>query len=155
MLNNSNSKGVWFYGLSGSGKTHASKIFKNKIKLPFIIDGDEVRANVSSDLGFTTEDRQIQLSRVFGISKLCINNGYFPIISTVTMSEEMLQYCTKHLIIVAEIQRPRKQLLRCRQLYNDSLNVVGIDITQPELNTLKIKNDGTSNFEKLINRYVK
>ena len=150
MFKNSNAKGVWFYGLSGSGKTHASKIFKNKIKLPFLIDGDEVRANVSNDLGFTPEDRQIQLSRVFGISKISINNGYFPIISTVTMSEEMLQCCTKHLIIIAEIQRPREQLLRCRKLYNNSLNVVGIDIAQPELNTLKIENDGTSNFERLI-----
>ena len=32
-------KGVWFYGISGSGKTQASKYLKKKIKNSIILDG--------------------------------------------------------------------------------------------------------------------
>ena len=35
-------KGVWFYGISGSGKTQASKFFKKKISNSLILDGDQV-----------------------------------------------------------------------------------------------------------------
>ena len=44
-------KGIWFYGLSGSGKTHISKNLKKKIKNSVIVDGDNVRKLISKDLG--------------------------------------------------------------------------------------------------------
>ena len=43
-------KGIWFYGLSGSGKTISSKFLKKKIKDSLIIDGDKVRKLISFDL---------------------------------------------------------------------------------------------------------
>ena len=36
-------KGIWFFGLSGSGKTYASKIIKKIKKNSITIDGDDVR----------------------------------------------------------------------------------------------------------------
>tara|TARA_B110000503_G_C6858847_1_gene293970 strand:- start:50 stop:322 length:273 start_codon:yes stop_codon:yes gene_type:complete len=76
-------KGIWFYGLSGSGKTFLSKILKLKIKNSILVDGDNVRKLVSADLGYSKEDREIQIKRVFGISKIIIESEKFPIISTV------------------------------------------------------------------------
>ena len=48
-----NFKGIWFYGISGSGKSFASK-YLNKIKKnSIIIDGDFVRKHISFDLNYT------------------------------------------------------------------------------------------------------
>ena len=76
-------KGLWFFGLSGSGKTFLSKeISKNK-KKTFLIDGDVVRNLISFDLGYKKTDRIKQNKRVLGIAKMVIKNGYYPIISSV------------------------------------------------------------------------
>ena len=57
-------KGIWFYGLSGSGKTYISKIIKKKTKKSIIIDGDIVRKLVSTDLNYSKKHREIQIKRV-------------------------------------------------------------------------------------------
>ena len=57
--------GIWFYGLSGSGKTTVSKYLKNNVfKKSLIIDGDIVRKYISTDLKYTLSDRLIQLNRI-------------------------------------------------------------------------------------------
>ena len=68
------SKGLWLFGLSGSGKTYLSKKISNKIKKPFIIDGDEVRKHISFDLGYTKSHRIIQNKRTLGLAKIAIKN---------------------------------------------------------------------------------
>ena len=65
-------KGIWFFGLSGSGKTFLSKKLKKKIKNSFLIDGDEVRKYLSSDLDYTTESRILQCRRLYGIAKISL-----------------------------------------------------------------------------------
>ena len=80
-------RGIWFYGMSNSGKSFASRYIKKKIKKKnVIIDGDEVRKLVSFDLGYTLKDRKIQILRVFGLAKILTNSKIFPIISTVYMN---------------------------------------------------------------------
>ena len=63
-------KGVWFYGISGSGKTQASKYLKKKIKNSIILDGDQVRRFISFDLGYTVKDRKVQIKRMLGLGKI-------------------------------------------------------------------------------------
>ena len=46
-------KGIWFYGLSGSGKTLLSNCLKKKIKNFIILDGDQIRKYISTDLGYS------------------------------------------------------------------------------------------------------
>ena len=55
--------GIWLYGLAGSGKTFASKCLMQTIQKGFIIDGDDVREFISTDLDYTVDDRKIQLKR--------------------------------------------------------------------------------------------
>ena len=40
-------KGIWLYGLAGSGETFTSHILNKKLDNSFIIDGDEVRKHIS------------------------------------------------------------------------------------------------------------
>ena len=51
-------KGIWFFGLSGSGKTTSSKLIKNKIlKNALLLDGDLIRKHISHDLGYEMKDK--------------------------------------------------------------------------------------------------
>ena len=51
-------KGLWFFGLSGSGKSYASNYINKYIAKSFIIDGDEIRSNISFDLGYCLDDKE-------------------------------------------------------------------------------------------------
>ena len=70
---------LWFTGLSGAGKsTLAEKITprlrSHGVKVE-ILDGDEVRTNLSKGLGFSKEDRDINIRRIGYVSKLLSRNG--------------------------------------------------------------------------------
>ena len=82
-------KGLWLFGLSGSGKTFASQSISYTIDNSFIIDGDDVRELISYDLDYDLDSRLLQLKRIFGITKIALKNNYFPIISSVYMSKEL------------------------------------------------------------------
>ena len=81
--------GLWFYGLSGSGKSYASNYINKYIPKSFIIDGDEIRSNISFDLGYCLDDRKKQVKRIFGLATICINQGFFPLISTVYFDKKL------------------------------------------------------------------
>ena len=145
-------KGIWFYGLAGSGKTFASEVCKRKVKNYFLIDGHKIRKIISFDLGYSEADRKIQLKRVLGLIKLSIENNTFPIATTVTMNEEIYNSCLKMDVEVVEIMRPFKQIAQIRSIYKNDSNVVGKDIKQTSINNLKIFNNGTSTFEYEIEK---
>ena len=54
------SKGIWFYGLSGVGKSYISKLVHKHIKESVVVDGDLVRKLISFDLKYGKSDRKIQ-----------------------------------------------------------------------------------------------
>ena len=85
-MNNYN--GIWFFGLSGVGKSYASNLIKAKRKNTVVIDGDVVREYLSHDLGYSIKDRNIQIKRMYGIAKIIINSNYFPVVSSVWMNLE-------------------------------------------------------------------
>ena len=70
---------LWFTGLSGAGKsTLANAVEQQLHKLgihTFILDGDNVRHGLCSDLGFTAEDREENIRRIAETSKLFIEAG--------------------------------------------------------------------------------
>jgi len=70
---------LWLTGLSGAGKTTlAGRIFnelRNQGLLVEILDGDEVRANLSKGLGFSKEDRDTNIRRIGYVSRLLSRNG--------------------------------------------------------------------------------
>jgi adenylyl-sulfate kinase len=81
MTDNKTEKGftVWFTGLSGAGKTTVSQIVADKLrqrgKRVEVLDGDVVRTNLSKGLGFSKEDRDINIRRIGFVCHLLSRNG--------------------------------------------------------------------------------
>jgi len=70
---------LWFTGLSGSGKsTLAHAVEDHLYKLgssTFVLDGDNVRHGLCSDLGFSDEERVENIRRIGELAKLMIEAG--------------------------------------------------------------------------------
>jgi hypothetical protein len=140
-------KGIWFYGFSGSGKSHISKILHKKIKNSVVLDGDIIRKYVSTDLNYSKEHRVIQLKRVFGISKIIIKSKKFPIISTAYFTNEINNKCKLNGILAIRVVRNNfEKIIKSHKTYKNLLNVVGKDIKFKNVKTYEIINDNSSNF---------
>lgn len=79
---------IWLTGLSGSGKsTLADEIEKKLLEISyhtFILDGDNTRLGVNSDLSFSDIDRAENIRRVSEIAKLFLDSGLIVITSFIS-----------------------------------------------------------------------
>lgn len=137
------SKGLWLFGLSGSGKTYISKKIAKKIKKPFIIDGDEIRKFISFDLGYKKPDRVKQNKRVIGLAKIVIKNGYYPIISSVFLDPKIFREAKKAKIRVINVLRSNNFT---NQKLRNKKNIVGKSIKQPKFKCETFNNTGKKIF---------
>tara|TARA_R100000808_G_scaffold367_1_gene2052 strand:- start:18173 stop:18904 length:732 start_codon:yes stop_codon:yes gene_type:complete len=80
-------------GMSGSGKSTLTKLVSQRLKkrglLVEIIDGDEYRANLCSDLGFSKEDRNTNIRRLGFVSKVLSRNNVITIIAAINPYDEI------------------------------------------------------------------
>lgn len=83
-------KGVilWLTGLSGAGKTTIARGIQCELKarncLVELLDGDEIRSHISKELGFTQEDRNINIRRIGYVANLLSRNGVVAIVATIS-----------------------------------------------------------------------
>lgn len=70
---------LWFTGLSGSGKsTLATEVEAELVSrgvLAYVLDGDNVRFGLNSDLGFAPEDRTENIRRIGEVCRLMHDSG--------------------------------------------------------------------------------
>ena len=91
----SNSQGcvLWFTGLSGSGKStlanHIAPILRQKGCKVEILDGDEVRENLSKGLGFSKEDRDTNIRRIGFVAGMLARNGVVAITAAISPYAEI------------------------------------------------------------------
>ena len=78
-LNGHNSQVFWFTGLSGSGKSTIANALEKALHeygiRTYILDGDNLRHGLNSDLGFTNADRVENIRRVGEVAKLMVDAG--------------------------------------------------------------------------------
>jgi adenylylsulfate kinase len=68
-----------------------------------VLDGDELRKLISSDLGFTKEDREKHVKRVAFLSNLLARNGVVSIVALISPYRSMRQYVRENVHNFTEV----------------------------------------------------
>jgi adenylylsulfate kinase len=84
---------IWFTGLSGSGKTTIAVALEKELYnlglLTQILDGDNIRAGINNNLGFSDADRAENIRRIAEVTKLFVQSGIITICCFVSPTEEI------------------------------------------------------------------
>src|ERR1700752_1135440 len=84
---------LWFTGLSGAGKSTLANAIVSKLqeqgRRVEILDGDEVRTNLSKGLGFSKQDRDTNIRRIGYVCRLLARNGVVAISAAISPYREI------------------------------------------------------------------
>jgi len=84
---------VWLYGLSGSGKSTLANALERRLYeegvFTQVLDGDNIRTGLNSNLGFSDEDRRENIRRVAEVAKLLAGAGVVTIASFICPRNEL------------------------------------------------------------------
>jgi adenylylsulfate kinase len=90
---------LWLTGLPGSGKTTIARQLEPELRKrgwPVeVLDGDEIRQNLSKGLGFSREDRETHLKRVTYVAKLLSRNGVAVIAAFISPYRNIREHARK------------------------------------------------------------
>lgn len=89
---------LWLTGNTGAGKTTLAKAMKEEFPdLIINLDGDEMRATISREEGFSKEDRAKHNRRVARLAHLLSEQGFLVIVSVIapfaSVREELSEIC--------------------------------------------------------------
>jgi adenylylsulfate kinase len=79
---------IWLTGLSGAGKSTISGLLGKRLSTMGqrveVLDGDEVRRNLSAGLGFSKADRDTNVRRIGYVCRLLSRNGVIAISAAIS-----------------------------------------------------------------------
>jgi adenylylsulfate kinase len=79
---------LWFTGLSGSGKSTIATAVVEELRRRGhrveLLDGDEVRENLSAGLGFSKADRDANIRRIGWVAALLARNGVVAVTAAIS-----------------------------------------------------------------------
>lgn len=152
----------FFTGLSGAGKSTIGGLFFKHLKEQkdnvFLLDGDEFRKNLCSDLGYSNEDRLKASYRGFGMSKMIADQGIDVVNCGIAMFSEIRKWNRDNIENYKEIYiKVSKETLMQRDqkgLYSSGKSVVGIDLPfdEPDSSDIVIENNGMETPEAIVKR---
>ena len=121
---------LWFTGLSGAGKSTlanlAAEVLRKRSHRVEVLDGDEVRASLSKGLGFSKEDRDINIRRIGYVSQLLARNGVIAISAAISPYRNIRDEVRRqhHLFFEVYVKCPLETLVErdVKGLYRKALN---------------------------------
>ncbi|ENN78662.1 hypothetical protein YQE_04834, partial [Dendroctonus ponderosae] len=157
---------VWFTGLSGAGKTSISFALEEFLVsngIPaYSLDGDNMRTGLNKNLGFSKEDREENVRRIFEVSKLFADAGHICLCSFVSpfkserekarkshkegnlpffevFVDTPMQVCEKRDIKVKElfVSKDKSEIIKL-----EAHNLPRIDMTTIDLQWLQVLSEG-------------
>src|ERR1700749_4774434 len=79
---------IWFTGLSGAGKSTLAGALDARLRglgrRVEVLDGDVVRTHLSKGLGFSREDRDLNVARIAFVAHLLARNGVTVLVAAVS-----------------------------------------------------------------------
>jgi adenylyl-sulfate kinase len=92
---------LWFTGMSGAGKSTLSQPIAQRLRdlghKVELLDGDVVRTNLSNGLGFTKQDRDINVRRIGFVSQLLARNGVIAITAAISPYRDVREEVRAHI----------------------------------------------------------
>lgn len=161
---------IWLTGISGAGKStianNLEKILYQNRKHTMVLDGDNIRKGINSNLGFSDSDRSENIRRVAHIAKLFNDSGTIAIVSLISPKQSDRDYAKDvigkdsffEVFIKADIETCVKR--DPKGLYNKKIkNFTGIDSNYEDPKNADLVIDTTkNNIEnslKLIFNFIK
>lgn len=84
---------IWLCGLSGSGKSTIAgaveRVLHKQGRFVVVLDGDNVRSGLNSNLGFSDQDRLENIRRLAEVAKMLVSEGIITIVSAITPRGEL------------------------------------------------------------------
>jgi adenylyl-sulfate kinase len=160
---------LWFTGLSGAGKsTIANRVARelrtrgHKVE---VLDGDEVRTNLSKGLGFSKEDRDTNIRRIGYVCNLLARNGVIAISAAISpyrdIRDEIRRNHQRFFEVYMKCSIEKLSERDVKGLYKKALageikNFTGIsDPYEEPLRPELVLDSGTENVEQSLQRLLK
>jgi adenylylsulfate kinase len=117
---------VWITGLAGSGKTTVATALARRLRTRgravVVLDGDELRRTIATDLGYGFADRRCAAERYARLAAALARQGLVVLVATISMFEAVRCWSRRHAPrylevylrrpLVAERRRPGPQVRR-------------------------------------------
>ena len=160
---------VWLTGLSGSGKSTIARALATRIAgrghRVEILDGDEVRTNLSAGLSFSKEDRDANVRRIGWVCELLSRNGVVAIAAAISpyraARDEVRARIGRFVEIHVDASLDALEARDSKGLYRRAregalTGLTGVDdpYEPPERAELTIRTDGPEKAEASVDRIV-
>ena len=161
--------GVWLTGLPASGKTTIARALEKALRRRGlrveVLDGDEVRRNLSPDLGFTRKDRETHARRVAYVAKLLVRNGVAVIVGLISPYRNFREHARKQIgnFVEVWVKCPLEECMRRdpkglyeRALRGEISDLTGIqDPYEEPLNPEVTVDTSKESVEESVNKIIK
>jgi len=161
--------GVWLTGLPASGKTTIARALEKSLRRRGlrveVLDGDEVRRNLSPDLGFTRKDRETHARRVAYVAKLLVRNGVAVIVGLISPYRNFREHARKQIgnFVEVWVKCPLEECMRRdpkglyeRALRGEISDLTGIqDPYEEPLNPEVTVDTSKESVEESVNKIIK
>jgi len=159
---------LWFTGLSGAGKSTIANLVAGELRTRGhkveILDGDEVRTNLSKGLGFSKEDRDTNIRRIGYVCNLLARNGVIAISAAISPYRDIRDEIRRHHQRFFEVymkcsieklsERDVKGLYK-KALAGEIKNFTGIsDPYEEPLNPELVLDSGTENVQQSLQKLL-
>lgn len=160
----------WITGLAGAGKSTIARLLYVKIRRKranvVLLDGDELRKSIASDLGYTEADRRRGADRYSRLCAILARQGIDVIIPTIALYHTVHAWNRNNIENYCEIfvDAPMDVLMQRNQksLYTGikkglAQNIAGIDVSVefPLKPDILLKSDGSMTPEECVDIIVK